>query len=162
MEQDLLHLSILVRIGKIRPQNISANSNVYFYFDDKHSTKTCLSNARNCGFADQASAVCAKAEEVLSQPNKFGLVHPFDIVSVTPPYEEIIYSDLIDSICNSTLVAEDTIVIIEYPVEMGTLPNVLGGDKLFGIRNRRYGRTVIALYVFRPNKKYPMKPDEFL
>ena len=103
----------------------------------------------------------ASGEEVLSSPAKFGLTEPYSLVSITPPYEEVIYNTLIDAVCNSPLVVEDTLVIIEYPVEMGTLPYVLGGDKLFGVRNRRYGRTVLGLYVYRPNKKYDMRADEF-
>jgi hypothetical protein len=53
-------------------------------------------------------------------------------------------------------------VVIEYPVEMGTLPQILGGDRLFGVRNRKYGRTVLAIYVFRPTQKLDMHVDEFL
>ena len=122
---------------------------------------TAQRNAAMCGFDGKTSAVCARAEEVLSSPAKFGLTEPYSLVSITPPYEEVIYNTLIDAVCNSPLVVEDTLVIIEYPVEMGTLPYVLGGDKLFGVRNRRYGRTVLGLYVYRPNKKYDMRADEF-
>lgn len=106
--------------------------------------------------------MCARAEEVLTEPARFGLIEPYSLISITPPYEEVIYKTLIDAICHSPLVVEDTLVIIEYPVEMGTLPYILGDDKLFGIRNRRYGRTVLSMYVYRPNKKYDMRPDEFI
>eukprot|EP01041_Mallomonas_annulata_P013289 gene13289-28135_t len=125
-------------------------------------TQTALRNADRCGFSGRAGAVCAKADEVLLNPTKFGLSEPFSLVSITPPYEEIAYSELIDWVCQSPLVVEDTVVIIEYPVEMKTLPYILGEDKLFGLRNRRYGRTVLGIYVCRPSKKYDMRPDEFL
>ena len=78
------------------------------------------------------------------------------------PYGEVIYKILIEAVCNSPLIVQDTLVVIEYPVEMGTLPFILGEDKLYGIRNRKYGRTVLGLYVYRPNNKYDMRPDEFL
>ena len=47
---------------------------------------------------------------------------------------------------------------------MGSLPHILGEDKLYGLRNRKHGRTVIALYVFQPRDKmkYDMRPDEFI
>jgi 16S rRNA (guanine(966)-N(2))-methyltransferase RsmD len=125
-------------------------------------TQTALRNAASCGFTGQAAAVCARAEEVLTNPARFGLDQPFTVVSITPPYEEVIYNELIQAVTNSPLVVEDTIVIIEYPVEMGTMPYILGGDKLYGIRNRKYGRTVLGLYVYRPTKKYDMRPEEFL
>jgi 16S rRNA (guanine(966)-N(2))-methyltransferase RsmD len=125
-------------------------------------TQTALRNADSCGFSGQANAVCARAEEVLTNPLKYGLTEPFTLVSITPPYEEVIYNDLIQGLLNSPIIKEDTIVIIEYPVEMGTLPYILGEDKLFGIRNRKYGRTVLAMYVYRPTKKYDMRPEEFV
>lgn len=123
---------------------------------------TALRNAASCGFENRASAVCARAEEVLTDPAKFGLTDPYGLISITPPYEEVVYSQLIDAVCTSPLVAEDTLVVIEYPVEMGTLPQILGGDRLFGVRNRKYGRTVLAIYVFRPTQKLDMHVDEFL
>jgi 16S rRNA (guanine(966)-N(2))-methyltransferase RsmD len=125
-------------------------------------TSTSLRNADNCGFSGRASAVCGRAEEVLKNPSAFGLKDPYGLVTITPPYEEVLYKDLIEALCVSPLVAEDTLVVIEYPVEMGTLPHILGGDKFFGIRNRKYGRTVLAIYVYRPTKSFDMRPDEFI
>jgi 16S rRNA (guanine966-N2)-methyltransferase len=43
------------------------------------------------------------------------------------------------------VVSEDTVVVIEYPVELGSLPFVVGNGQLVGLRNRRYGRTVSGL-----------------
>jgi len=124
---------------------------------------TALANARKCGFCEHSvSAVCARAEDVLLQPARFGLSEPFQLVSITPPYQEVVYSELIEAVCSSPLVAADTVVLIEYPEEMGPLPAVLGGDRLFGVRNRKYGRTVLAMYVYRPSRQLSMKPDEFL
>lgn len=124
--------------------------------------KTALRNADNCGFTGQASAVCAPAEEVLKDPAKYGLTTPFQLVSITPPYEEVIYNQLIEALCVSPLVVEDTIIVLEYPVELKALPYVLGDNYLFGLRNRRYGRTVLGMYVCRPTKTYDMRPDEFM
>lgn len=123
---------------------------------------TAMRNADSCGFQGRASAVCARAEDVLNEPANFGLTQPYGLISITPPYEEVIYSQLIEAVCKSPLVTEDTLVVIEYPVEMGSLPQILGNDRLFGIRNRKYGRTVLGLYVNRPTKKYDMRPEEFL
>lgn len=124
-------------------------------------TKTAMRNAANCGFDGQANAVCARAEEVIRNPEKYGIDQPFGLITLTPPYEEVIYQELIDALCNSPAVTEDTIVVIEYPVEMGNLPYILGGDKFFGLRNRRYGRTILALYVHRPSRQYDARPEEF-
>ena len=123
---------------------------------------TAIRNADSCGFSGQANAVQGRAEDVLKDPLKYGLNRPFQLVTLTPPYEEVVYKELIDVICDSPLVEENTIVVIEYPVELGTLPHILGDDKLFGIRNRKYGRTVLGIYVYRPTKQYDMKVNEFV
>jgi 16S rRNA (guanine(966)-N(2))-methyltransferase RsmD len=136
-------------------------AHVTFVDFSQNCIDTSLRNAISCGFPGQAKAVCAKVEEVFTDPLKFQLNEPYQLISITPPYKEVSYPQLINDICNSSLVCEDTIVIIEYPVEMGTLPYILGDNKLFGIRNRKYGRTVLGIYVYRPNKKYDMRPEEF-
>jgi 16S rRNA (guanine(966)-N(2))-methyltransferase RsmD len=92
---------------------------------------TSLRNADHCGFTGQANAICAKAEDVLNHAEEYGIIEPYRVISLTPPYEEVSYDDLITALCNSKCVGEDTIVIIEYPVEMGTLPYILGKIKLF-------------------------------
>lgn len=124
-------------------------------------TSTAMRNAANCGFEGQTNAVCARAEEVIRNPERYGIEEPFGLITLTPPYEEVIYQELIDALCHSSAVKEDTIVVIEYPVEMGNLPYILGGDKFFGLRNRKYGRTILALYVYRPSRQYDGRPDEF-
>ena len=120
-----------------------------------------LENARKCGFSNQVNAVCARTEDVLQNPSVYGLTQPYQLISITPPYNEVSYEVLIDSVCNSPLISEDTIVILEYPTEMGLLPHILGIDKLYGLRNRRYGRTMLGIYIYRPSQIYDMRIDEF-
>ncbi|KAJ1441154.1 RNA methyltransferase [Ochromonadaceae sp. CCMP2298] len=124
--------------------------------------ETALENAERCGFGGQVSSCCAMAQDALTEPAKYGLSGTYGLITLTPPYEEVVYNDLINAVCNSPLVAEDTLVVLEYPEEMGSLPPVLGEDKLFGVRNRKYGRTVLAVYVYRPSRKIDMRPDEFV
>lgn len=125
-------------------------------------TSTALRNAAACGFSDKVKACCANALDALRYPEKCGLSGTYRLITLTPPYEEISYPELIDAVCNSPLVTRDTIVVIEYPVEMKCLDYVLGGDKLFGVRNRRYGRTVLAMYVYQPTQHYDLRPAEFV
>ncbi|KAL7575747.1 hypothetical protein ACA910_003079 [Epithemia clementina (nom. ined.)] len=109
--------------------------------------------------------------KVLRDPYRSGAVQvgqSFQIVTICPPYEEVIYADLLDSVANSPCVAEDTVVLIEYPIELGSLPHVVArsdGGAMVGVRNRRYGRTVIAMYVVNPTGKLDAansRPEEFL
>jgi hypothetical protein len=45
---------------------------------------------------------------------------------------------------------------------MGTLPQVLGDQRLIGVHNRRYGRTVVGVYVSSPTGRwnYDDRPEE--
>jgi 16S rRNA (guanine(966)-N(2))-methyltransferase RsmD len=156
-------LDIFAGSGSIGLEAISRGASHATFIDfSKNCVDTVLSNAELCGFGSQVSAVCTTAQEFLRDPVKYGQMDPYDVITLTPPYEEVVYADLVESLCNSPCVAPDTVVAIEYPIEMGTMPYILGQDKFFGVRNRRYGRTVLALYVYRPNKKFDMRSDEFV
>lgn len=125
-------------------------------------TSTALRNAHTCGFSQKVSTACTSALDALQHPHRHNIQGTYDLITLTPPYEEVDYSDLISAVCNSSLVKENTIVVIEYPEEMDKLKYVLGDNQLFGVRNRKYGRTVLAVYVFRPGRKFDLRPDEFV
>lgn len=63
---------------------------------------------------------------------------------------------------------DDTVVLIEYPVELGCLLHVItrkDGGALVGVRNRRYGPTVIAMYALNTTGRMEVaessRPEEF-
>ena len=132
------------------------------------TSKTCAdairSNAEQFGAAERAHVVQADVLAVLREPARHGLSEPVDLVTITPPYEEVVYAELLDALASSPAVGEDTLALIEYPVELGVLPPVLADGRLVGLRNRRYGRTVLALYVNRPSGRLDMQPfsEEFV
>lgn len=110
--------------------------------------------------------VCGDALQVLNEPSAFGLKdeQPYQVVTICPPYEEVVYADLLEAVAHSPLLQEDTIVVLEYPVELGCLPHVIH-PSLVGFRNRKYGRTVIAMYINQPTGKLPLadsRPEEFV
>ncbi|CAM9123154.1 unnamed protein product [Chrysoparadoxa australica] len=123
-------------------------------------------NAAMCAFKDTTTqAVCGDVLDVLRNPARYQLLDPYDVITLTPPYQEIVYADLIAAVSASDLVREDTIVVIEYPVELGCLPHVIGGGRMVGLRNRRYGRTVLGIYIVRPSGRLPgcdSRPEEFI
>ena len=69
----------------------------------------------------------------------------FDFVSVCPPYELVDYSELYELLEGSPLVGPESLVIVEYPRRLAHLVrDQIGG--LVKLRDRRYGRTFVALY----------------
>jgi 16S rRNA (guanine(966)-N(2))-methyltransferase RsmD len=184
-------LDIFAGAGSVGLESLSRGA-VHATFVDLaiECTDTVLQNAVKCGFLaklsesrnrlneatfsmqrgrinpqeveGQVQVVTAKAEEVLARPNDFGLGEPYHFISLTPPYQEVSYPELISLLCTTSLLMPDSIVLLEYPLEMGTLPHILGEEQqLIGLRNRRYGRTVLALYVYRPSRHYDIRPEEF-
>ncbi len=121
-------------------------------------------NAAAVGFGERATVLEARVDAVLLQPDAFGLTRPFDLVTITPPYEEVVYAELVELVANSPLVDEDTLVVFEYPVELGCFPPTLADGRLVGLRNRKYGRTVLGLYVYRPSGRLDLQPfsEEFV
>ena len=122
------------------------------------------SNAESIDVSEKCRVVEARVDTFLAEPSRYGVDQPFDIVAITPPYEEVVYSELIQQLCASDAVGEDTLVVVEYPVELGCFPPILADGQLVGLRNRRYGRTVIGLYVNRPSGKLDYAPfsEEFV
>ncbi|CAK9037198.1 unnamed protein product, partial [Durusdinium trenchii] len=107
---------------------------------------------------------CTKAEQFLASPAKFGAEKPFDLVTATPPYEEVSYGALLTALAESPALGEDTLLVVEYPNEHEEgMPEFLEGT-LHGLRRKVFGRTVLVVYVSRPSGK-PLgirpKPAEF-
>ena len=158
------HLDIFSGSGSVGLESLSRGAKHCTFVD--MSTDCCGACERNVerlgfdtwnegglgtGVADEgeptARVVVADCFRALRQPKTVGIPidSKYDIVTLCPPYEEIVYADLLEAVANSVLVGEDTIVMVEYPVELGCLPHVIGredGGLLIGVRNRRYGRTV--------------------
>ncbi|GMI53715.1 hypothetical protein ScalyP_jg4620 [Parmales sp. scaly parma] len=124
-------------------------------------------NIRNTNYNQ---IVCADYKKALEDPISVGIFNKFDVITITPPYEEVVYEELMQSVGNSPLLKDNTVVVVEYPVELGSLPHGIEGTKLVGVRNRRYGRTVLAFYVNaaggvgidRVLEGAVSRPDEFL
>jgi len=165
------HLDIFAGSGSVGLESLSRGASHCTFVD--LSEDCCSAIERNlnwCNFEGQGRVLCGDAIKVLKDPFGHGIpVHyQFQVVTLSPPYEEIVYADLIDAVANCPAVGDDTIIMIEYPVELGCLPHVFDrhdGGKLIGLRNRRYGRTVIAIYIVNPTGRLEgadSRPEEFI
>ena len=181
------HLDIFSGSGSVGLESLSRGAWHCTFVDmSTDCCQTCERNVEKCGFdgwnegglgtgieeegEPVSKVVCTDAFRALRQPETVGIDPSckYDIVTLCPPYEEIVYADLIDAVANSELIKEDTIILLEYPVELGCLPHVIkqdSGGVLIGIRNRRYGRTVIAMYIVNPTgaiETADSRPEEFI
>jgi len=169
------HLDIFSGSGSVGLESLSRGA-VHCTFVDlsRDCCDTIERNVVKCDFGEVGDGttrvVCDDALRVLRDPVGVGIpdVATYNIITLCPPYEEITYADLLNAAVNTPLLMEDTIVLVEYPTELGCLPHVLNqenGGKLIGIRNRRYGRTVIAMYIANPTGRLESaesRPEEFI
>lgn len=167
------HLDIFSGSGSVGLESLSRGATHCTFVDFAEDCCNAVQrNAEWCGFGDKGKTNIVRADylQALRDPSSVGIPvgSTYNIVTLCPPYEEVVYADLIEAVANSVLVTEDTVVLIEYPVELGCLPHVItrdDGGALVGVRNRRYGRTVIALYVVNPTGRMEVaesRPEEFI
>ncbi|GAB4824003.1 hypothetical protein N2152v2_011049 [Parachlorella kessleri] len=108
-----------------------------------------LPNLESCELEDSAVVHTMKAEDFLQKALKLPSGRfaggAFDFVSVCPPYMLVSYEELYDLLEKSPLLHEESLVVVEYPKKLGHLIRDTLGP-LQKLRDRRYGRTYIAVY----------------
>lgn len=165
------HLDIFAGSGSVGLESLSRGAQHCTFVD--LSDDCCRAVERNigwCQFDGKAQIVCADALVALQSPEAVGISteQPYQIITSCPPYEEVVYGDLLTALTDSPLVGDDTIVVVEYPIELGCLPPVYhskDGGAMVGVRNRRYGRTVVAMYIVNPTGNMEVadsRPEEFV
>lgn len=174
-EYPLRHLDLFAGSGSVGLESMSRGAKHCTFCD--LSPDCCATIARNvewCQFhADDGYStqiVNTDVLQLLRDPYGVGIpvAETFGLITICPPYEEVVYADLLSAVANSPVVQEDTIVLVEYPVEIwGAIPHVVSGNSttMVGIRNRKYGRTIIAMYICNPTGRIEnaeSRPEEFL
>ncbi|KAI3452358.1 hypothetical protein Pfo_009023 [Paulownia fortunei] len=101
-------------------------------------------NLESTGFLDVSVIHTVCVETFLKNAERFvGKDGVFDYVSVTPPYMLVDYAVLMDQISNSSVVGENTFIVVEYPLRTDMLDSYAC---LVKIADRRFGRTHLAIY----------------
>ncbi|KAG0460135.1 hypothetical protein HPP92_023263 [Vanilla planifolia] len=67
----------------------------------------------------------------------------FDYISVTPPYDVVNYSILMEQLSESPVVGEECFVLVEYPLKTSMAESC---GHLVKVADRRFGRTNLLLY----------------
>ena len=107
------------------------------------SVRTIQSNLASLDLAARGRVHRRRAEEVIAKPSLLGFAGPYDLIFVTPPYYEVEYLPLVESLAASSLVGPGTVVVVEHP-QSATLPDDIGA--LTRLRERNYGRTYLSIY----------------
>lgn len=96
------------------------------------------------GFLDVSVIHTVRVESFLDRAEHFvGKDGPFDYVSVTPPYTQVDYAVLMNQVATSSLIGDDTLILVEYPSRTDMLDSC---GSLTKIADRRFGRTHLAIY----------------
>ncbi|XP_051118456.1 uncharacterized protein LOC127242804 [Andrographis paniculata] len=95
-------------------------------------------------FLDASVIHTVRVETFLKNAKSFvGNDGVFDYISVTPPYMLVDYAELMDQISSSSVVGENTFIVVEYPLRT-EMPDVYAS--LVKVADRRFGRTHLAIY----------------
>ena len=89
------------------------------------------SNETSIGVILVTREICGDALVALRNPSVLGIPegNVFNIITLCPPYQEITYVELLDTVVDSLLLTEDTIVLVRYLTDLGYLPHVLRQEK---------------------------------
>eukprot|EP00934_Nitzschia_sp_Nitz4_P007238 Nitzschia sp. Nitz4//scaffold118_size93875//73053//74291//NITZ4_004799-RA/size93875-augustus-gene-0.88-mRNA-1//1//CDS//3329533757//7228//frame0 len=172
----LHHLDLFAGSGSVGLESLSRGARHATFCDFSQDCCNAVEeNIEICRFHEShersTQVVCGDALKLLREPYSMGIPEgrKFGLITICPPYEEVVYADLLQDLVASPLMAEDSIAIVEYPVELwDDVPHVLQASptqRMVGVRNRKYGRTVIAMYIFNPTGNMPnanSRPEEFV
>ncbi|XP_057769490.1 uncharacterized protein LOC131004955 [Salvia miltiorrhiza] len=101
-------------------------------------------NLESTGFLEASVIHTARVETFLENAQRYlGKEAAFDYISVTPPYMLVDYTVLMDQVSNSSVVGENTFIVVEYPLRTDMLDSCAC---LVKIADRRFGRTHLAIY----------------
>ena len=119
-------------------------------------------NIGTLGIDSKTKVHTAKVETFLAQHSRSAKAvgGAFDFVSFCPPYYRVSYPELLLELDQSPLIADHTVVLVEYARSQKPeiLPSI--GKRLRRIRDRRYGRTYVALYAC-DGREMPDEDDEW-
>lgn len=108
------------------------------------SARTIDDNLKQLDFEERGRVHRRRVEEVIARPAMLGDVRPFNLISVTPPYYEADYPDLVGRLAASSLVGAGSAVVVEHPRQV-RLDEQIG--TLERVRERRYGSTMLSIYL---------------
>ena len=116
-------------------------------------------NIAALGVGDKTKVHTAKVETFLEQHARSAKAvgGAFDFVSFCPPYYRVSYTDLLTQLDQSPLIADHTVILVEYARSQKPEMKAAIGKRL---RDRRYGRTFVALYAC-DGRDLPDEDDEW-
>ncbi|PXF40802.1 putative rRNA methyltransferase YlbH [Gracilariopsis chorda] len=162
LRRDGTCLDLFAGCGSVGIEALSRGMEQAVFVDySRECVQSIDANLANCEFAERGLTVCSRVEQFVKDGERYNNGRHYDLITITPPYEEVDYGKLMKMVSESNCVGEGTFVVVEYPVELGSFPPSIG-HRLVGVRNRRYGRTVIAVYACQPDVDIELRPEEFV
>ncbi|XP_071731089.1 uncharacterized protein [Rutidosis leptorrhynchoides] len=115
-------------------------SEVHFVEMDRWVVSDVLRpNLEWTGFVDNAVIHTVRVETYLDRTKDA----PFDYISVTPPYMLVDYEILMKQISESSVIGDNSFIVVEYPFRTDMLETC---GCLVKLADRRFGRTHLAIY----------------
>uniref|UniRef100_A0A7S3F4Y4 Uncharacterized protein n=1 Tax=Prasinoderma singulare TaxID=676789 RepID=A0A7S3F4Y4_9VIRI len=144
-------LDLYAGTGAIGLEAISRGAeSAHFCELDPWVVKKCLRrNAKTARFEDRATVHVTRVEDLLRR----AAAHPasmggaFEYMTVCPPYQKCSYPELFGLLEDTPLLTDASYVVVEYPGRLRRhVPDTLRNGALEKFRDRRYGRTWLAIW----------------
>jgi 16S rRNA (guanine(966)-N(2))-methyltransferase RsmD len=150
-----LHRRCPAGTGSVGLEGLSRGAaECHFVEFDPWVTRTVLGkNITTCGFNKKSVVHTMRAEDFLAKAVQYPKYAggAFDFVSLCPPYMLVSYPELFDLFDRSQLLHERSIMFVEYPKQLrNQVPETLGPLEM--VRDRKYGRTCVAVYAAPPSE----------
>lgn len=113
-------------------------------------------NLERTRLAGRARVHCVRAERAVGTPEVVGLRSPYELALLDAPYGDPGLASVVDALAASSLLAERAAVVVEHS-RRHELPDRFG--RLVRVRQRRYGDTIISVYV-QPGELATRPTDE--
>ena len=126
------------------------------------SSNVLNKNIKTLGVTARCTTHVAKVETFLERHELSAKAAggAFDFVSFCPPYYKVSYPDLLAKLDASPLLSAETLVIVEYARSQKPEMKAAIGRRLRRLRDRRYGRTFVAVYAC-DGREMPDEDDEW-
>ncbi len=113
---------------------------------------TIRQNLKKAGFLHRSHVYCCSVTKALTFLND-----KYDIIFVDPPYSDASINDLLTQLANSSVVGDNSLVIISHA---SRLPLHHSYDGLALVKERRYGDTCISIYGKLNSEKLQIFPKQ--
>ena len=142
--QEAKVLDLFAGSGALGIEALSRGACKAFFVDNSDKAIKCIRDNLSISKFQEVSVVLkTSAEKFLNTTDEI-----FDVIFIDPPYANGLYSDIISSIYENNILAENGLIVVEWDFDIGFSFNT----QLFSVlKEKKYGRVGVTLLCRKDN-----------